>query len=43
MIEHDVIISDCGLKSNMAGRNFIRLAIRNRNDNLKLIQIFEKL
>ena len=43
MIEHDVIISDCGLKSNMVGRNFIRLAIRNRNDNLKLIQIFEKL
>lgn len=43
MIEHDVIISDCGLKSNMVGRNLIRLAIRNREDNSKLIQIFEKL
>ena len=43
MIEHDVIISNCGLKSNMSGRNLIRLAIRNREDNAKLIQILNKL
>ena len=43
MIEHDVIISNCGLKSNMNGRNLIRLAIRNREDNVKLIQILKRL
>lgn len=43
LIEHDVIISNCGLKSNMNGRNLIRLAIRNREDNFKLIQILKNL
>ncbi len=43
LIEHDVIISNCGLKSNMNGRNLIRLAIRSREDNSKLVQILNKL
>lgn len=43
LIEHDVIISNCGLKSNMNGRNLIRLAIRNREDNSKLVQILHKI
>lgn len=43
LIENDVIISNCGLKSNMNGRNLIRLAIRSREDNSKLVQILNKL
>ena len=43
LIEHDVIISNCGLKSNMGGRNLIRLAIRSREDNIKLIRILKGL
>lgn len=43
LIEHDIIISNCGLKANMEGRNLIRLAIRNREDNSKLVQILNKL
>lgn len=41
LIEHDVIISNCSLKTNMSGRNFIRLAIRSREDNSKLISILK--
>lgn len=43
LIEHDIIISNCGLKSNMNGQNLIRLAIRNREDNSKLINILNLL
>ncbi len=43
LIEHDVIISNCGLKKNMEGRNLIRLAIRDRQDNSKLIEILRQL
>ena len=43
LIEHDVIISNCGLKSNMNGRNLIRLAIRSREDNSKLVNILKDL
>lgn len=43
LIEHDVIISNCGLKSNMNGKNLIRLAIRSREDNSKLIQILKNM
>ncbi len=39
LIEHDVIISNCGLKKNMGGQNLIRLAIRDRKDNSRLIEI----
>lgn len=41
LIEHDVIISNCGQKSNMKGRNLVRLAIRNREDNAKLLRILK--
>jgi len=43
LIERDVIISNCGLKKNMAGRQLIRLAVRNRHDNAKLIEILKSL
>ncbi len=43
LIEHDVIISNCGLKKNMNGRNLIRLAIRSREDNARLVEILKSL
>lgn len=39
LIENDVIVSNCGLKSNMFGYNLVRLAIRSRKDNARLIDI----
>ncbi len=43
LIENDVIISNCGLKKNMNGRNLVRLAIRSREDNSRLIEILKSL
>ncbi len=43
LIENDVIISDCSQKKNMNGKNLIRLAIRSREDNSRLIEILKKL
>ncbi len=43
LIENDVIISDCGKKNNMNGKNLIRLAIRSREDNARLIEILRSL
>lgn len=43
LIEHDVLISDCARKHNMAGQNLIRLAVRGSADNDKLIGILQSL
>ncbi len=43
LIEHDVIISNCGRKKLMEGCNLVRLAIRDRKDNAKLIEILKSL
>ncbi len=43
LIAHNVMISDCGLKSNMKGHNLIRLAVRDRKDNSQLINILKTL
>jgi histidinol-phosphate/aromatic aminotransferase/cobyric acid decarboxylase-like protein len=43
LITHDVLISNCGKKSNMNNRNIIRLSIRNKKDNMKLIKILRGL
>ncbi len=43
LIERDVIISNCGLKKNMNGKNLIRLAVRDRHDNSKLVEILKSL
>ena len=39
LILNDVIISNCGLKKNMAGQQLVRFAIRSKQDNTKLINI----
>ena len=43
LIEHDVLVSNCGLKHNMAGRQFIRLAIKSRDDNSRLVGILKEI
>lgn len=43
LIENDVIISNCGLKRNMIGRNLVRFAIRDRKDNARLVEILGNL
>ena len=42
LIENDVIVSNCGLKSNMFGYNLVRLAIRSHKDNARLIDILRR-
>lgn len=36
LLTHNILISNCGRKRQMAGRNLIRIAIRSTEDNLKL-------
>ena len=35
--KHEVLLKDCGTKKAFDGRNFIRIAIRNREDNDRLV------
>ena len=35
--KHDVLIKDCSTKKGFDGRNFIRLAVRSKEDNLRLV------
>lgn len=43
LIENNVLISNCGLKNNMGGKQLIRLAVRSRKDNSKVISILKTL
>ena len=43
LIDNDVLISNCGLKRNMSGRQLIRLAVRSREDNSRLVNILKAL
>ncbi len=43
LIDNDVLISNCGLKRNMSGRQLIRLAVRGREDNSRLVNILKAL
>lgn len=43
LLSHNILISNCGRKRNMDGRNLIRLAVRSTEDNLKLISILKGL
>ena len=39
----DILIKDCSTKSAFGGRNYIRIAIRDRKDNSKLVETLKKL
>ncbi len=43
LVQHDILISNCGRKRHMQGRNLIRLAVRSRQDNDRLIQVLKTL
>lgn len=41
--EHNILIKDCSTKKVFAGRSYIRIAIRNREDNRRLIEALKSL
>lgn len=43
LIDNNVLISNCGLKNNMAGKQLVRFAIKGRGENSKLVSILKSL
>lgn len=43
LIDNNVLISNCGLKNNMAGKQLVRFAIKGRGENSKLVSILNSL
>lgn len=43
LIEKDIIISNCGKKKHMDGRNLVRLAVRDEADNARLVEVLKLL
>ena len=43
LIKHNIFIKDCSSKHGFNGRNYIRIAIRNRHDNLKFVKALKTL
>lgn len=43
LLDKDILISNCGRKRNMQGKNLIRLAIRSANENDRLIEALKNL
>lgn len=43
LLDHDVLISNCGRKKNMGDRNLVRIAVRSMYDNNRLINILKSL
>ena len=41
--KYDILIKDCSTKSAFDGRSYIRIAIRDRKDNLRLVETLKKL
>lgn len=41
--EHNILIKDCSTKKVFAGRSYIRVAIRNREDNRRLVEALKML
>lgn len=41
--EHNILIKDCSIKKVFAGRSYIRVAIRNREDNRRLVETLKTL
>ena len=41
--KHDILIKDCSTKKGFDGRNYVRLAKRNRTDNEKLIEALKEI
>ena len=41
MLKRNILIKDCGTKKAFDGGNYVRLAVRNRNDNHYLVEILK--
>lgn len=41
LAEHEILLKDCGQKKAFGGRNFIRIAVRDRADNDRLLEILQ--
>lgn len=39
LCENDILIKDCGTKKAFGGRNFIRIAVRGKEENNKLVEV----
>ena len=42
-MRYNVLVKDCGTKSTFYGKNYIRIAIRNRADNAYLVNVLKTL
>ena len=43
LIKHNIFIKDCSTKRGFVGKNYIRIAVRNEEDNKQLIESLKKL
>ena len=43
LLKHNILIKDCGSKKAFNSGNYIRIAIRDRKDNQKFVQVLKKL
>ena len=43
LLRKKIYIKDCGLKAAFGGRNYIRLAVRDRKDNAYLVNTLKSL
>lgn len=43
LLDHDVLISNCGRKKNMGDRDLVRIAVRSMYDNNRLIEILKNI
>lgn len=43
LIEKDIVISNCGKKKHMDGRNLVRIAVRDEADNARLVEVLKSL
>lgn len=39
LCENDILIKDCGMKKAFGGRNYIRIAVRGKEENNKLVEV----
>jgi len=43
LIDHNILIKDCGTKKSFESRNYIRIAIRSMQDNMRLVNALNQL
>ena len=43
LLNHNILVKDCSVKAGFNGRNYIRIAIRDKSDNTKLYNAFKEL